>query len=132
MELDCPSRDCGTGVPPVIRKYTWGLDLAGQMGSVGAWPANLESAGGIAGLLAMQAPGAGPAEWTKGRTLQATGRGFGRTPAFPANPRSTPPNSPFALPPAQRARIVDMCRPHTPLHASELLKADGRRLPAQD
>ena len=51
-----------TGFQPV-RKYTWGLDLAGLNGAVGqgsALPA-LEGAGGIAGLLAMQAPGAGPA-----------------------------------------------------------------------
>jgi RHS repeat-associated protein len=34
----------GTGVPPVIRKYTWGLDLSGS----------LQGAGGIGGLLAMQ------------------------------------------------------------------------------
>jgi RHS repeat-associated protein len=47
MELDC-----GTGVPPVddavVRKYTWGLDLAGLNGQVNS----LESAGGIGGLLA--------------------------------------------------------------------------------
>jgi RHS repeat-associated protein len=46
MELDC-----GTGVPPVndavVRKYTWGLDLAGLNGQINS----LESAGGIGGLL---------------------------------------------------------------------------------
>jgi RHS repeat-associated protein len=45
------------GVPPantVLRKYTWGLDLAGQSGSVGILPASLESAGGIGGLLALE------------------------------------------------------------------------------
>jgi RHS repeat-associated protein len=44
--------ECGTGVPPVddavIRKYTWGLDLAGLNGQINS----LESAGGIGGLLA--------------------------------------------------------------------------------
>ncbi len=40
MELD--------GSDNVVRKYTWGLDLAGQHGSVNS----LESAGGIGGLLA--------------------------------------------------------------------------------
>jgi RHS repeat-associated protein len=39
----------GTGVPPVARKYTWGLDLAGLNGSVNS----LQSAGGISGLLAV-------------------------------------------------------------------------------
>ena len=42
----------GTGVSPV-RSYTWGLDLAGQMGSAGVPPASLEGAGGIGGLLAV-------------------------------------------------------------------------------
>jgi RHS repeat-associated protein len=46
MELDC-----GTGVPPVndavVRKYTWGLDLAGLNGQINS----LESAGGIGGLV---------------------------------------------------------------------------------
>ncbi len=41
MELD--------GSDNVVRKYTWGLDLAGQHGSVNS----LESAGGIGGLLAV-------------------------------------------------------------------------------
>jgi RHS repeat-associated protein len=40
----------------VVRKCTWGLDLAGQMGSAGILPAGLEGAGGIGGLLAMEAP----------------------------------------------------------------------------
>ncbi|MGD8454626.1 MAG: RHS repeat-associated core domain-containing protein [Phycisphaerae bacterium] len=40
------------GSDDVIRKYTWGLDLAGQHGGVNS----LESAGGIGGLLAMEAP----------------------------------------------------------------------------
>ncbi|MGD8454628.1 MAG: RHS repeat-associated core domain-containing protein [Phycisphaerae bacterium] len=40
------------GSDDVIRKYTWGLDLAGQHGSLNS----LESAGGIGGLLAMEAP----------------------------------------------------------------------------
>ncbi|MFN0136460.1 MAG: RHS repeat-associated core domain-containing protein [Phycisphaerae bacterium] len=44
--------DCGTGTPvnTVLRKYTWGRDLSG----VGILPANLESAGGIGGLLAVE------------------------------------------------------------------------------
>jgi RHS repeat-associated protein len=41
MELD--------GSDNLVRKYTWGLDLAGQHGSVNS----LESAGGIGGLLAV-------------------------------------------------------------------------------
>ncbi len=44
MELD------GDNAP--VRKYTWGLDLAGQMGGAGILPANLQAAGGIGGLLA--------------------------------------------------------------------------------
>ena len=73
MELE----DCGTGYQPV-RKYTWGLDLAGQSGN-GDWlgsgadvpvpvsgagaseraaqaSAFLEAAGGIGGLLAVSDP----------------------------------------------------------------------------
>ena len=62
MELE----DCGTGFQPV-RKYTWGLDLAGQMGTVASGvsagrldaghggPA-LQGAGGIGGLLAVSDP----------------------------------------------------------------------------
>jgi RHS repeat-associated protein len=50
MELDC-----GTGVPPVddavVRKYTWGLDLAGLTGSMGLRPVNQAPAGGIGGLV---------------------------------------------------------------------------------
>ena len=59
MELDGMAG--GTGVSPV-RKYTWGLDLAGQMGGAGASEraarasAFLEGAGGIGGLLAMSDP----------------------------------------------------------------------------
>ncbi|MFO0837458.1 MAG: RHS repeat-associated core domain-containing protein [Phycisphaerae bacterium] len=46
-ELDCSG---GTGVPPVIlRKYTWGLDLAGLNGSI----SDRDSAGGIGGLLSV-------------------------------------------------------------------------------
>ncbi len=56
LELDGAG---GMGVPPV-RKYTWGLDLAGQMGGVGVAPANLEGAGGIGGLLAVHDRGADP------------------------------------------------------------------------
>ena len=51
MELECDQPGCGTGVSPV-RSYTWGLDLAGQAGSVNS----LEDAGGIGGLLALEAP----------------------------------------------------------------------------
>jgi RHS repeat-associated protein len=58
--------DCGTGVPPVsdavMRQNTWGLDLAGQagsmglrpvMGGMGVSPVMLSGAGGIGGLLAV-------------------------------------------------------------------------------
>jgi RHS repeat-associated protein len=51
-----------TGVPPVdtvMRKYTWGLDLAGLNGASSAGPpspALLEGAGTIGGLLAMEGP----------------------------------------------------------------------------
>lgn len=38
-----------SGQDQIVRKYTWGLDLAGQNGSVNS----LEGAGGIGGLLAM-------------------------------------------------------------------------------
>ena len=44
MELD--------GNNDVVRSYTWGLDLAGQVGSINS----LEDAGGIGGLLALEAP----------------------------------------------------------------------------
>ncbi len=50
LELDGLS-NCGTPGEPaecVVRKYTWGLDLAGQNGQVNS----LESAGAISGLLA--------------------------------------------------------------------------------
>ena len=54
----------GTGVPPVdtvVRKYTWGLDLAGQSGAGGSEPGAsatglLEGAGTIGGLLAIEEP----------------------------------------------------------------------------
>jgi RHS repeat-associated protein len=61
MELDGLG---GTGVPPV-RKYTWGLDLAGLNGSSpspsrgegrGEGAGLLQAAGGIGGLLAMSDP----------------------------------------------------------------------------
>jgi len=56
MELE----DCGTGYQPV-RKYTWGLDLAGQNGAgaserAAQASAFLEAAGGIGGLLAVSDP----------------------------------------------------------------------------
>ncbi len=56
MELD-GLRDCGSPASPaecVVRKYTWGLDLAGLNGapSRGRQGAGLEDAGGIGGLLA--------------------------------------------------------------------------------
>ena len=57
LELD--ARDLNSdGVPDntVLRKYTWGLDLAGQMGGVGILPANLVSAAGIRGVLAVVEP----------------------------------------------------------------------------
>jgi RHS repeat-associated protein len=49
----------GTGILPVMKKYTWGLDLAGLSdgvgtGGVGVSPASLASAGGVGGLLAME------------------------------------------------------------------------------
>jgi RHS repeat-associated protein len=46
LELD------GLNSNAVVRKYTWGLDLAGQSGALNA----LESAGGIGGLLAISDP----------------------------------------------------------------------------
>ena len=61
LELDClacgagcGTGECGTGVSPVVRKYTWGLDLAGQNGdpSRDRQGAVLDAAGGIGGLLA--------------------------------------------------------------------------------
>ena len=52
MELECDQPECGTGVS-LVRSYTWGLDLAGQHGSVNS----LEDAGGIGGLLAVQDAG---------------------------------------------------------------------------
>ena len=56
MELE----DCGTGFQPV-RKYTWGLDLAGQNSAAvsereAQASAFLERAGGIGGLLAVSDP----------------------------------------------------------------------------
>ncbi|TWT45268.1 tRNA3(Ser)-specific nuclease WapA precursor [Phycisphaerae bacterium RAS1] len=48
LELD------GLNSNAIIRKYTWGLDLAGLSGGgVGVPPANLDGAGGIGGLLAV-------------------------------------------------------------------------------
>ncbi|TWT45276.1 tRNA(Glu)-specific nuclease WapA precursor [Phycisphaerae bacterium RAS1] len=46
LELD------GLNSNAILRKYTWGLDLAG-LGGAGVPPANLDSAGGIGGLLAV-------------------------------------------------------------------------------
>jgi RHS repeat-associated protein len=43
----------GASSNAVVRKYTWGLDLAGLNGQVNS----LEGAGGIGGLLAIQTPG---------------------------------------------------------------------------
>ncbi len=64
LELDATSWG-GAGVPPVKRRYTWGLDLAGQSGapSRGALDPSrdregaglgLHAAGGIGGLLAVE------------------------------------------------------------------------------
>ena len=71
MELDClacgagcATGECGTGVSPVKRKYTWGWDLAGQNGQ----PNSLESAGGIGGLLAAYDT-AGPTTTSDDRTF---------------------------------------------------------------
>ena len=50
MELDGLA---GTGVSPVVRKYAWGLDLAGQSGGQTSGLSALEGAGGIGGLLAV-------------------------------------------------------------------------------
>lgn len=61
LELDGLS-DCGTPGSPaecVVRKYTWGLDLAGQNGQVNS----LESAGAISGLLAAYDPAANLPLW---------------------------------------------------------------------
>ena len=54
-------REGSIGVPPVsgsiVRKYTWGLDLADLNGNGGpASSRSLEGVGGISGLLAMQQP----------------------------------------------------------------------------
>ncbi|TWT45282.1 tRNA3(Ser)-specific nuclease WapA precursor [Phycisphaerae bacterium RAS1] len=46
LELD------GLNSNAILRKYTWGLDLAG-LGGAGVPPANLDGAGGIGGLLAV-------------------------------------------------------------------------------
>jgi hypothetical protein len=48
MELDGLNMG-GTGDPPVIRKYTWGLDLSGLNGNPSV--AGIHGAGGIGGLL---------------------------------------------------------------------------------
>ncbi len=60
LELDGAG---GMGVPPV-RKYTWGLDLAGQNGATPSGPSAgaglLEGAGGIGGLLAVHDRGTDP------------------------------------------------------------------------
>jgi hypothetical protein len=52
MELDALNHSA------VVRKYTWGLDLAGQSGGQTSGLPGLEGAGGIGGLLAVCAPGA--------------------------------------------------------------------------
>jgi YD repeat-containing protein len=52
-ELDVDANGAVTGV---AKKYTWGLDLAGQQGGAGILPAGVESAGGIGGLLALHDP----------------------------------------------------------------------------
>ncbi|MBI5863025.1 MAG: RHS repeat-associated core domain-containing protein [Planctomycetes bacterium] len=52
-----PGASGGTGVPPVTKRYVWGLDLAGQSNAGDVGPASgrclLESAGGIGGLLSV-------------------------------------------------------------------------------
>ncbi|MBI5865505.1 MAG: RHS repeat-associated core domain-containing protein [Planctomycetes bacterium] len=52
-----PGASGGTGVPPVAKRYVWGLDLAGQSNAGDVGPASsrslLESAGGIGGLLSV-------------------------------------------------------------------------------
>ena len=53
MELDGMAG--GIGVSPV-RKYTWGLNLAGQSGAQTSGLSMLEGAGGIGGLLAVSDP----------------------------------------------------------------------------
>jgi len=84
MELD--------GSDNVVRKYTWGLDLAGKHGSVNS----LESAGGIGGLLAVaqaQVGGCGllfglhVAQWVR-IVRSSSGRGRGRCGG--AGPRRCP------------------------------------------
>ncbi len=50
LELDVDPNDAND--PSTRRSYTWGLDLAGQQGSVNS----LEAAGGIGGLLAISDP----------------------------------------------------------------------------
>ncbi len=84
MELD--------GSDNVVRKYTWGLDLAGQHGSVNS----LESAGGIGGLLAVaqaQVGGCGllfglhVAEWVR---IVRSSSGWGRGRRGGARPRCRP------------------------------------------
>ncbi len=54
MELDGLNQG-GAGVPPAIRKYTWGLDLSGLLGPVSD-RSGLDGAGGIGGLLAISDP----------------------------------------------------------------------------
>jgi RHS repeat-associated protein len=48
MELD------GLHNNQVLKKYTWGPDLAGSVGQSSALPAALQAAGGIGGLLALE------------------------------------------------------------------------------
>jgi hypothetical protein len=66
LVLEMDGLSGGMGVSPVIRRYTWGLDLAGlggagisPAGDSGSGAAALQAAGGIGGLLVMQATGAG-------------------------------------------------------------------------
>jgi|GEM_PF-4340029 len=61
LELD-GLRDCGSPASPaecIVRKYTWGLDLAGQNGQINS----LESAGAISGLLAAYDPAVNRPLW---------------------------------------------------------------------
>jgi len=73
------------GVTPVVREYTWGLDLSGQGGNPS--PSGIHGAGGVGGLLATQQHGGGStlrhyiyfydANGNVGQLINASGSGMG-------------------------------------------------------